>query len=189
MQKMKITLAALAALSILIWGCGTKAEKAATENTKAESSEQKEESNRGTLKLALGDATIEINYGRPVWGGKDRLAQAPDGYVWRMGMNEATSIKTSAKLTIGDIAVPAGEHTLYMKRTGDKAWDLVVNSATGQWGSEFDAEKVIGSTKLTMATSKEHTEKFTIAGSAEGKSGSIKVMWGTHVMSVPVTSN
>jgi hypothetical protein len=88
----------------------------------------------------VGAAQVLVDYSRPsargrtVWGG----ALVPYGQVWRTGANAATQLVTSADLTIGGAAVPAGTYTLFTLPTADGG-QLIVNKKTGEWGTEYDA--------------------------------------------------
>jgi hypothetical protein len=100
--------------------------------------------------VILPDATITIDYsapsvrGRTIFGGL-----VPYGEVWRTGANAATTLKTSGKLMIGDLSVPAGTYTLYSLPTAD-GWQLIVNKQTGQWGTVYDKAQDLG--RVLMST-------------------------------------
>src|ERR1700675_3642107 len=83
-------------------------------------------------------ATITINYsspavkGRKIWGGL-----VPYDKVWRTGANEATIFETSKDIKIGGKTLKAGKYSLYTK-PGEKEWQVIFNSQTGQWGIKMD---------------------------------------------------
>ena len=139
---------------------------------------QQQESNRGTASATFGDASVSVDYGRPKLEGRDMLAQATDGMVWRMGMNEATTFTTDADLTFGDTVVPAGEYSLFMKKVGD-GWELIFNSQTGQWGTEHDPAQDVASVPMMMSENDASVEAFTIEVMANDEtSGTLAAMWG-----------
>src|SRR5262245_44332945 len=90
--------ALLATASFTFLMCAKPADKKAEEAPSVAASNatamEQTASNRGTASAAFGDKSVSINYGRPQLQGRDVLAMATDGMVWRMGMNEATEIKT-----------------------------------------------------------------------------------------------
>ncbi len=96
---------------------------------------------RDTVKAKVGDASITIDYGRPakrgraIWGGL-----VPYDTTWRFGANAATQLRTDKDLEVGGATVPAGFYSLWLYPTAETAW-LVVNSQTGQWGTQYDATK------------------------------------------------
>ncbi|MGH7601750.1 MAG: DUF2911 domain-containing protein, partial [bacterium] len=145
---------------------------------------------RGTASATFGSATVSINYGRPQLQGRDMLAQATDGMVWRMGMNEATEIKTDADLKFGDTVIPKGSYTLWMKKISSDQWHLVFNKKTGIWGTEHSPADDLAEVPLTMSTNPESVEAFIIELAASNEtSGTLKAMWGTAILSADFTAS
>jgi len=52
---------------------------------------QAQNAERGNAEATIKNRKISINYGRPALKGRDLLAKAPVGTVWRVGMNEAAA--------------------------------------------------------------------------------------------------
>ena len=129
---------------------------------------------------AGGKITIEYNApsarGRKVEGGL-----IPNGSVWRLGADSATTLTTDADLTIGDLKVPKGVYTLYLLG-GDSEWKLIVNKQTGQWGTEYSESKDLGRTsmKVTKLPDAADTLKITL------KSGVLEIVWGNSQATVSV---
>ena len=94
--------------------------------------------------------TIEYNApsarGRQVEGGL-----VPYGSVWRLGADSATTLTTDTDVTIGDLKVPKGVHTLYILAS-EGGWKLIVNKQTGQWGTEYSEGQDLG--RVSMKTTK-----------------------------------
>lgn len=88
----------------------------------------------------IGDATITINYsspavkGRTIWG-----ELVPYGKAWRAGANEATIFETDKAIKIEGKELPAGKYSLFAV-PGEKEWQFIFNSQTGQWGIKRDGE-------------------------------------------------
>jgi len=165
--------------------CGKKQEaKTAADSTAAAMTHEATPGDRGTASATFGGATVSINYGRPQLKGRDMLAQATDGMVWRMGMNEATEIKTDADLKFGETTIPKGSYSLWMKKiTGDQ-WHLVFNKKTGIWGTDRTPEDDFAEVPMTIATNPESVEPFTVElSAADAMSGTIKATWGTAILS------
>ncbi len=57
----------------------------------------------------------------------------PYGEVWRVGANWATRLTLDLDVRIGDLDVPRGEYTLFLRPREDGA-DLIVSLETRQWG-------------------------------------------------------
>jgi hypothetical protein len=150
-------------------------------------------SGRGTTRLTLNGnqpPAISIDYGQPHARGRTvNGALAGDmGSVWRLGANEATTLRTDVDLVIGSVTVPKGAYTLAAETSATGAWQLLVNSKTGQWGIPYPKDTEIGRTPLTSKTLATPIESFSIwiipapDGSAGGE---IRFAWGTREFSTP----
>lgn len=134
--------------------------------------------------------SISIDYGQPHARGRAVAgALAGDlGQVWRLGANEATTLRTDVDLTIGTLTVPKGAYSLAAETSPSGAWKLIVNRKTGQWGIPYDAATELGRTALTSRTLATPIESFTMwlipapDGSAGGE---IRFAWGTREFSAP----
>src|SRR2546428_4483555 len=144
--------------------------------------------NRGLASVAINGKKISIDYGQPEMKGRDLLGMAPEGTVWRMGMNEATELKTDVALKFKDLIVKPGKYTLWAKRTGTNSWNLIVNKKTGIWGTEYDSKSDLGSTPLTSIKLTSPIETFIIALSATGNKGTLEMSWGTTKLSNSFTA-
>lgn len=99
--------------------------------------------------FTVDGANITLEYGRP--SVKGRVIFGPEGLhkpgvVWRMGADEATTLKTSKDLMFGSVHLPAGTYTLYALplagASPDKpAGKLIINKQTGQWGTQYDEKQ------------------------------------------------
>jgi hypothetical protein len=93
-----------------------------------------------SVKTALGVTDIVIDYHRPgVKGRKIWGALVPNGEVWRLGANEATTITFSTAVRIEGHDVPAGQYALFAV-PGPDAWTLILNKEAKQWGA-YDYKK------------------------------------------------
>jgi hypothetical protein len=137
---------------------------------------------RGKAEATVGGKSFSIDYGRPSLKGRDMLAKAPVGTVWRMGANKATTLEAGGDLVFGESTVPKGSYSLFAKRLDEKSWQLIFNSQTGQWGTQHDASLDVAAVPLSWEQQETSTEQFTIEISAGGDGGEIKMMWGTHVL-------
>ena len=140
---------------------------------------------RGKAEATIAGKKIAVDYGRPQLKGRDMLTRAPEGTVWRMGMNEATTIETAADLLFGDVTIPKGAYSLFAKRTAEKTWELIFNKQTGQWGTQHDASKDLAHVPLSWKTKDDSTETFTIDVVPTAQGGDFKMVWGTSVLETP----
>lgn len=139
--------------------------------------------NRGTAETAIQGKKISIDYGRPeLRGRKDPYKLISVNSTWRLGMNQATGLKTEADLDFGGVKVPKGSYTLFARKTGDDSWALVVNKQTGQWGTQYDRSQDLVEIPLKAEESQESVERFTIGLESEGSKGTLKLSWDTSVL-------
>lgn len=198
---MKKPLICLAAVALLLAGCGSATEEqGASSNEPAmdtpPAAEQSQPSPAMTETATIGGATISIDYSSPRVRGREGQIFGPDGLIgqdpnypiWRAGANSATTIHTSADIRIGDVEVPAGDHTLYVNLADPDNWELVINNQTGQWGLEYNESQDLGRTAMTMSAPASIVEelKYTLTPGS-GKEGTLTLAWEDHSASVPIT--
>ncbi len=140
------------------------------------------QSPRGTAEATVGEASISIDYGRPSLKGRDMLGQAADGMVWRLGADQATTLTVSgADLQFGGTSVSAGSYSLFARKSGD-GWVLLVNSQTGQWGTDHDASLDVAEIPMGVGSG-EAAEQFTVSIGASGDhDGELHFAWGETVL-------
>ena len=138
----------------------------------------------------IDEANISITYGRPYLKGRvvGETVEPMVGQVWRLGADEATTLKTDAGLMIGDTPIAAGEYTLLVLTTlttppTEDAWQLIVNRRTGQWGLDYDEIQDLARIDMDLEVLPQPVDQLLI--SIEG--GRLKVDWGTASASVPLT--
>jgi len=143
-----------------------------------------------------GPARIAITYGQPhARGRRVEGGLVPLDTVWRFGANAATTLHSDVDFTLGDLAVPRGDYSLFVlyARTG---WTLIVNRATGQWGTDRDASRDFGRVSLTARTLAEPEEALSIylipqspnptSGYADLR-GTLRIKWGRTELTAPWT--
>lgn len=179
----------LFATVFLFLACSNSADKAASDAASGEETQNaavaQQDENRGTTMAKFGDAAVSITYGRPKLKGRDMLGKAGDGFVWRMGMNEVTEIKTDADLHFSGTVVPKGHYSLYMKKVSGDDWQLLFNKQTGQWGTDHDEKQDMAAVPMKFLMSPDTVEVFTVELAAKNdKEGTLKAMWGTAVATI-----
>jgi len=136
--------------------------------------------NRGTAEVQLEETLVVIDYGRPRLEGRDMISQLQDGMVWRLGMNEATSIESPADLAFGETVIPAGRHSLWARKVASDDWRLIFNHSGEIWGTERNPEEDFAEVPLEVSELPENVEQFTIeAGTADQETAEILISWGT----------
>lgn len=133
---------------------------------------------RDSVKVAsAGGATLSIDYGRPAKRGRVVYGGiVPYGEVWRTGANAATQFRTDRALDFGGTVVPAGFYTLWTRPTAS-GWKLLINSQTGQWGTQHDASKDVFVIDMTLSALPDVVERFTIGIAATGTGGTLNLDW------------
>jgi len=145
-------------------------------------------STRDTVRATAGGAALWIDYGRPAKRGREIFGNVvPYGEVWRTGANAATQFRTDRALDFGGTTVPAGFYTLWTLPTAG-GWKLIVNSETGQWGTEHKAEKDLYTIPMTVSTLPTGVERFTIGVDTSGSGGTIHLDWDTTRASASFTT-
>ena len=142
---------------------------------------------RDTARATIGSATFAVDYGRPLARGRELLGKLlPYDYVWRTGANAATQFTTSAPIMLAGLRVPAGTYTLWTVPRPRRA-DLVVNTQTGQWGTEYDGARDLGMGRMTMDSLATPVEKFTISiAASDERHGVMTMEWGPFRWTAPI---
>jgi hypothetical protein len=146
-----------------------------------------------TEAATIAGKAITIKYSSPGIKGREGHIFSKDGLiskdphypVWRAGANSATSLHTDADLTIGDLAVPKGDYTLFVEISDPDSWVLIVSKQTGEWGLRYDKTQDLGSTKMKMSKPMGMVEnlKYTLTALG-GTTGKLNLEWENHSASV-----
>jgi hypothetical protein len=148
-----------------------------------------------TATATIAGKTITITYSSPRVNGRAGHIFTNDGLishdphypVWRGGANAATTLKTDADLTIGDLNVPAGTYTLFVDISDPADWVLIVSKATGEWGLAYDSAKDLGRTKMTTSASPSLVEDLTYTITDNGgDKATLTLAWENVSASVPI---
>ena len=146
---------------------------------------QQQATNRGTTEATVNGKKVTISYGRPELKGRDMLAQASTGTVWRVGMNQATEITTDGTLVVGGKELTAGKYTLWVRKTGDDTWTLAFHPKTGVWGRPELREGYAAETPLKLEKAADSAEQLviTLSSMTDKKSeAGIAIHWGTALL-------
>lgn len=133
-----------------------------------------------------GGCHVTFNYGRPskrgrqIWGGL-----VPWGHWWMPGADEATIVTTSKAIVLEGLAVPAGNHTLYLL-PGESASDLVVSNEVGQFHTQYHPDRNLGQVKLAMKhldSPVGPVEEMTFSVEPEASGGRLILSWDDRAYS------
>ena len=139
--------------------------------------------NRGTAEATIKSQKLSINYGRPSLKGRDLLAQATVGTVWRVGMNQATEIESTGDLLVGGKELKAGKYSLWVRKTGADTWTLAFHPKTGIWGAPPMREGYVAEMPLKLDKASDSAEQLKIDLADKNGEAEIKIHWGTALLS------
>ncbi len=175
---MKKLLTILSVSAILLTNVATAQDK------KEDKSKRPSPPAKVTQTLASG-AVVSIDYSQPSVKGRTigKDLEPKDGAVWRTGANEATVFETSKDLTIDGKKLPAGKYSLF-SLSGANDWTIIFNKTWNQWGA-YDYKQADDVLRVNATATKSTTpaEKFNIA---VDKAGTVRMLWGTNVVSFKV---
>lgn len=140
---------------------------------------------RDTVKASAGGAELWVDYGRPSKRGREVFgALVPWNEVWRTGANAATQFRTDRALAFGEATLPPGTYTLWTVPS-PSGWKLMVNSETGQWGTDHKKDRDLFSVDMKVETLPSVVERFTIGIEPTPEGGELRLDWDTTRASVP----
>ena len=131
---------------------------------------------RGEAKTTVAGKLVSIDYGRPMLSGRDMLGQAEVGKPWRMGADDATTLKTAADLKFGEVAIPKGDYILTATKVADDTWQMNFTRAADK--------AIVGSAPLASSKLEASVETFTIELAGKGDRGELALTWGTTALKV-----
>jgi hypothetical protein len=147
-----------------------------------------------TTSATIDGKVLSIKYcapsvrGRQIFGPGGLVSNDPTYPVWRAGANSATSFHTDADLTMGNLAVPKGDYTIYALVADPDNWQLIVNKQTGQWGLTYDASQDLGRVNMSMSKPAKPIETYKMTLSVTGaKSGKLQLEWEQHIAAIRIT--
>ena len=140
-----------------------------------------------TVRATVGGAKVEVAYSRPLKRGRIIFGNVvPWNQVWRTGANAATQLTTDRDLVFGSTVVPAGKYTLWTLPTPTGA-QLIVNSETGQWGTDYHADKDFARFDVRSTRLSQPVEQFVIGIVPQGNGGVLRFAWDDREYLVPFT--
>jgi len=132
----------------------------------------------------INGTNISIDYGSPsvkgrtVWGKLEKYDK-----VWRAGANENTTITFDKEVKIQDNSLPAGTYGFFIIPKEDKAWTLIFNKESNNWGAfkykeKEDALRV--DIQPTFVNDNQEQLKYSVGNN------SINFAWEKARISIPV---
>jgi len=137
----------------------------------------------------LGSGKITTDYSSPRMKGRKIFGElVPFGEVWRTGANDATTFVTTAAVSVGGTAVPAGSYTIFTVPAADK-WTLIVNKKTGEWGIPYKYESdELARIPMTVSKTNAPVENFTITYDKAGSGCTLRMEWENTRATVDISA-
>jgi hypothetical protein len=150
---------------------------------------QRRVSPRRIAENAVDGVYLAIEWGSPskrnrvIWG-----SLVPYGRWWMPGADETTTITSHGALTVGDLHVPAGVHSIYTQ-PGEQEFMLIINRGTDLFHTEYPARLDVGRVPMTMVKLPEVVEQLTFAVDAKPDGGgTLKMSWDDREYSVALAA-
>jgi hypothetical protein len=164
----------------------------------AQQDKSKRPSPPGQAEVTLQGQQITVDYSRPkirnpktgeprhIFGSGTGFV-VPYGKVWRLGANEATTMKTQANLDINGKQLPAGTYTLFAIPNEDH-WTLIVSKKTGEWGIPYPGDEYdLFRTDVPTSKLDSPVQEFTISFEKSGDDAATMNMdWENTRVSAPI---
>jgi hypothetical protein len=133
------------------------------------------------------DLKVELGYCRPLMKERKIFGELiPYNTVWRTGANEATTISFSRTCTFGKRKVKDGKYSLWTI-PGEKYWTIILNTETGQWGTNYDEAKDYLRFKVEAGTTQKAIEQLTIKLNEIAEGGiDLTLNWENTVLNIPI---
>jgi len=144
-------------------------------------------SQHGSVTQQIAGTTVTVEYNRPVARGRDLFGSlVPYDRVWCPGADEATTLESTRNLQVGDLTVPAGSHTIWIRPTAG-TWTLIVSKEPSGFHTNYNASADLGAVEMTKRALENPVEQltFAVAKNPAGHGGIVAMSWETTEVSVP----
>ncbi len=106
-----------------------------------------------TATATTNDLSITINYSSPAVKGRQVLGNLiPNGAIWRLGANEATTFEVDKDVLVEGQILPAGKYALFSIQDGGD-WTFIFNKEADQWGA-YNYDKSKDALRVTVTPGK-----------------------------------
>ncbi|CAG5009013.1 hypothetical protein DYBT9275_04404 [Dyadobacter sp. CECT 9275] len=123
--------------------------------------------------------------GRFIFGREQDKALVPYGKVWRTGANEATVIEIGQGVLFAGKPVAAGTYSLWTI-PGQGSWEVILNSETGQWGTEYNDGKDILKSEIPIRIRPVVQELFDIYFEEKQDGADMILSWDQTEAIIPI---
>jgi hypothetical protein len=144
-----------------------------------------------TIRQDFALSSIEINYSRPAKKGRVIFGDlVPYGKLWRTGANGVSKIKFGEDVTVGGVAVKAGEYAIYTIPNKD-SWEIILNKGLTNWGIDgYKESDDVARFKVKPEASATAYESFTfLIDGVLSEDSKISMAWDKTMVSFTVKAN
>ena len=147
-----------------------------TSQLEAQDDKSKRKSPPATVTAKAGHAAITIDYSSPGVKGREVLGNLiPNGKIWRLGANEATTFETNHDVLVEGQKLSKGKYALFSIQDGGD-WTFIFNKEPDQWGAyKYDESKDALRVNVTPGRSEDMVERMAFVLD-EAKSGAVEVV-------------
>jgi hypothetical protein len=145
-------------------------------------------SQHGSVSQQIADATIRIEYDRPVARGRELFgALVPYDKVWCPGANDCTTIELSSNVKVNGQDLAAGTYTIWAK-PGAASWQIIFNRAHPTFHTQH--ARVADQDFLTLEITPrpgQHMETLSwYFPVVDGRHAELVFHWGTVVVPIEI---
>jgi hypothetical protein len=136
----------------------------------------------------FGAGSVEVTYCRPSVKGRKIFGSLEKyGEVWRTGANEATNIRFTEQVMIGDQKVDSGTYALFTI-PNEKDWTIIINKGANGWGAyDYKKEEDVVRFNVKPNMVKSSVELFTIEFINIKKDATdMRIAWANTEVLVPI---
>lgn len=137
---------------------------------------------RQTSEVTINGKKLSVNYGSPSAKGRDLLGWAKPGTVWRLGMNQPTTLETTGTLKVAGKTLAPGKYSLWAKKTGANSWLLAFHPTVPGWGDPPLTEGYAAELPLKLEKANDSAEQLNISLVGLQDKAGIRIHWGTALL-------
>jgi hypothetical protein len=140
-------------------------------------------------RFRVGDARVEVCYGRPAMHGRAIFGHlVPWDSLWRLGANEPTRLYLDRPISLGGVLLPAGRYSLYAAPTPG-SWTVFVSRSILHWGNDISPavrSREIGHVEVPIQDLVNPVETLTIAPDSAKNATRLVVEWERSRAVIPL---
>jgi hypothetical protein len=129
---------------------------------------------------------IEVEYCSPSMKGRKIFGElVPFDKVWRTGANEATTIEFSKDVFIDGKRLAGGKYSLWTV-PNPESWEIIFNSETGQWGTNYSEETDVLKISAKPSNLGTAVEQLNISFAGTDSLINMNIAWENSLVTVPI---